>query len=346
MGNHDNDYEQFGDFDKEIAYCRFLTPTFYSYNIGKFHFIVMDNIDYNDVGAGMSLRSLYEEDITADQMDWLEKDLSYVSKDTPIIFSTHAPLFRPNEQKGWVMGMNGANSEGEANTAELVKAFKGYTVHFFTGHTHKTFVYDQLEEQQFMEHNAGSICGSWWWSGYLTPYINLSQDGAPGGYTILKIDGKDLEWTYKSTGYPDSYQFRSYDMNEVKKVVTMETGFNKEGFYPYVKQVDEHGENIVLLNIWNHDPQWKVSVTENGRELEVGEVYDYDPLHIIAMTAKRFATSDNPDFLTNWWPHFFSVQASSPSTTLEITVTDRFGKVYRETMQRPKAFNTHTYLPQ
>ena len=32
------------------------------------------------------------------------------------------------------------------------------------------------------------------------------------------------------------------------------------------------------------------------------------------------------------------VDASGPATTLEIEVTDSFGKVYRETMTRPKAF--------
>lgn len=34
----------------------------------------------------------------------------------------------------------------------------------------------------------------------------------------------------------------------------------------------------------------------------------------------------------------FTVDASGPATTLEIEVTDSFGKVYRETMTRPKAF--------
>lgn len=34
----------------------------------------------------------------------------------------------------------------------------------------------------------------------------------------------------------------------------------------------------------------------------------------------------------------FVVEASAPDTTLEIEVTDSFGKVYRETMERPKAF--------
>ncbi len=345
MGNHDNDYERFGDFDKEIPYREHLTPTFYSYNIGEVHFIVMDNIDYNEVGAGSSLRSHYVTDITADQMNWLRKDLSHVDKDTPIVFSTHAPIFRPDPVLGWKDGMTGANAEGEANTNELVEAFRGYTVHFFTGHTHKTFVYDRLEEDSFMEHNAGSLCGSWWWSGHLTPGINLAPDGAPGGYTILTVKGKELSWQYKATGYPVSHQFHSYDMNEVRKSVTLSTGGNKPGFAPYVQYVNNHLPNSVLLNIWNCDPAWKISVKENGHSLEVRQVYDYDPLHIIAMTAKRFATDDNPNFCTEYWNHFFEVLASSEDSDLEIEVTDRFGNIYKEYMRRPKVFTTHQYLP-
>jgi hypothetical protein len=37
------------------------------------------------------------------------------------------------------------------------------------------------------------------------------------------------------------------------------------------------------------------------------------------------------------------VKASSPTSTLEIKVTDRFGNVYTESMKRPKAFSTDNY---
>ena len=35
----------------------------------------------------------------------------------------------------------------------------------------------------------------------------------------------------------------------------------------------------------------------------------------------------------------FHVVTSSPTSTLEVTVTDSFGKVYTETMVRPKPFH-------
>ncbi len=41
--------------------------------------------------------------------------------------------------------------------------------------------------------------------------------------------------------------------------------------------------------------------------------------------------------------HMFRVAASSATSTLEFRVTDRFGRVYTETMTLPKDFSTDIY---
>ena len=64
MGNHDNDMDRSGDFNKEQPYRDILTPTFYSFNLGLFHVIVMDNIDYTNISAGEGNRKYYAVDIT------------------------------------------------------------------------------------------------------------------------------------------------------------------------------------------------------------------------------------------------------------------------------------------
>ena len=40
-------------------------------------------------------------------------------------------------------------------------------------------------------------------------------------------------------------------------------------------------------------------------------------------------------------PHMFHVVTSAPNTTIEVTVTDRFGNEYHQTMERPKPFSVH-----
>lgn len=343
MGNHDNDMNEAGDFKKEFQYIRDIGPTYYSYNLGKIHGIVLDDIDYNNVGTGSAARGEYVCDITKNQMDWLKKDLAYVPKGTTIILSTHAPIMRPNS-KGWYAGMSGANATGEANTDQLLAALKDYKVHAFTAHTHKTFNYDNMNDGGYFEHNAGAVCAGWWWSGKLTPGVHVSTDGAPGGYTILKVRGNDMAWQYKSSGWPVDYQFRTYDMNEVKNTVTLALANDNSNFKKYVTSYSGFADNDVLLNVWNYDSSWTISVTEDGKELGITPLWAYDPLHVIAFTAKRMSTSKSPSFCTDSFTHFFKVRASSATSTLSIKVTDRFGNVYTETMTRPKAFNTDNYI--
>ena len=342
MGNHDNDMNSVGDFNKAFRYTRDIAPTFYSFNLGKIHFIVLDNIDYNDVGTGDALRGEYVLDYTAEQMAWLRKDLSFVSKDTPVIITSHAPVSRPSGATSFNdKYMSGSNSAGEANMADFISALSDYNVQFLSGHTHNLF--HRKHNERFSEHNEASICASWWWSGKVTPGLHLSQDGTPGGFAVWKFDGKNFQYSYRSAGHDDKYQFRAYDMNEVQKVVVPSAGGNKSGFNTYVSAMSSYPANTILVNVWDYDDNWTVKISENGKDLAVTKDYAYDPAHIMALTAPRYKETDSPNFTTSKWPHFFKAQASNAKSTIEVTVTDRNGKTYTETMTRPKAFNVQDY---
>ena len=102
-------------------------------------------------------------------------------------------------------------------------------------------------------------------------------------------------------------------------------------------------DNEVYINIWNYDPQWKIEVTENGTKLDVTKVTVYDPLHLVTYSAPAMKSSTKPTFKTTTTSHMWKVKASNSSSTLEITVTDRFGNVFKESMKRPKTFSVETY---
>ena len=347
MGNHDNDFKTYSDFDAAFKYVRDIAPTYYSFNIGKVHFIVLDDIDC-DKYDGTTSRN-YVKSISNEQLEWLRKDLAYVDKSTPLIVTMHAQVFYPS-------GSGFKIDHDQANTTELFNILDGYKVHFVTGHTHMSFNVVPEESvtggRDFFEHNAGSICASWWWCGHLTPGVNVSLDGTPGGYSIWDINGTDMQWIYKSTGFSEDYQFRSYDLNNVKfsknDVPDMPDALEKD-FEKYANAYPGQSDNAVLINIWNWNPRWKLEVTdENGATLEYEEVWAYDPLHIAALTVKRFndAKGDDPDvpnFITEDFPHFFKVKADGPDTDLTIKVSDEFGHTWVENMERPKAFSTDAY---
>ena len=116
-------------------------------------------------------------------------------------------------------------------------------------------------------------------------------------------------------------------------------------YAPYVAAYPANSNNQVLINVWDWDPEWTVTVTENGSPLSVSHVVAYDPLHIAALSVKRLksATTEVPGFLTETAPHFFKVTAANATDDLVITVKDEFGNTYTENMARPKAFSTDAY---
>ena len=347
MGNHDNDFMTTSDYDAAVKYVDCIGPTFYSFNIGQVHYVVMDNIDCSAYD-GTDSRN-YVKKLSNEQLKWLAKDLAYVDKSTPLIVAMHAQIYKPTST-GFAFDHDSANTEA------LLAALDGYEVHFVTGHTHKVYNItpddDVVKGRDIHEHNSGAICASWWWSGNLTPGVHVSTDGAPGGYAIWDIDGTDFAWLYKSTGWPEEYQFRSYDLNNVSfsmddvpnipSNVLIQLAYKK-----YVNAYPENSDNEVLIKIWNWNSNWELSVVdERGKTLEYTPVWAYDPLHIAALSVPRFNNSgitSTPSFVTESATNFFKVKADDADVDLTITVKDEFGHTWTEEMQRPKAFSTDAY---
>ena len=338
MGNHDNEMEVGGDWAKALKFTENLAPTYYSFNLGKIHYIVMDNMDFTDVEPGESNRSKYAKNFTAEQLAWLKKDLSYVDKATPIFVTAHEPLARPSGIE-WHEQLNGK----DADLDTFIGIFDGYNVKYLSGHTHNIF--NKNWTSTFTEHNSGAVCASWWWSGYITPGIHIAQDGAPGGYTVWTVNGTQTTHYYQAALQSPDYQFRAYDMNSVKATITEDLS-SHSGYPKYYNHIQSYGDNVILVNVWDYDDDWKVEISENGTPLEVKEVGVYDPLHIYAMTIPRLNDYNTTTFSTAKWRHFFQATASAPDTPVTVKVTDRYGKVFTEEMTRPKAFTVSEYKNQ
>ncbi len=342
IGNHDHSMYQIGDYNTVEEYKKVVAPTYYSFNVGKVHYVVLDDVECTNKEATTDEKGnpcyvrTYKDHLVDQQIDWLQKDLAFVPTSTPLVVSMHIPMYNPSGS----VRMDGASKL----TALLSKYPK---VHVYTAHTHTIYNVDKTSTNHIFEHNAGSICGTWWWSAQETPGVHIGQDGSPGGYTVLKVNGTDFQWQYKATGSSVSEQFRTYDRNNTlitadKYIPSATNETYKADFKPGLWATPD-ATNEVYVNVWNWDPSWKLEVTENGSVLASSQVTVPDPLHLIAYTAKRINKNSKATFATTTNAHTFKVKASSASSTLEIKVTDRFGNVYTESMKRPKAFDTETY---
>lgn len=339
IGNHDHELKEEGDWKTALRYKAEMTPNYYSFNIGDVHYIVLDDIKCKNTKDSKS--STYDMTLIDDVLNWMKEDLKYVEKTTPLVITMHAPLLKYN------------GSDNLTNAAAFRAALSGYAkVTLFSGHTHD--VYNNTKDG-ITEMNSGAVCGAWWWAGSYNPSFNICQDGSPDGYRVVENKGKEFTSYFKATGRDRDYQFRTYDRNcieitaekfgitdPVKEVALSKEVANDRDKGNYAQPSDE---NIVLINVWDWSEGWSIEVTENGTPLEAVQSDLMDPAFYIAYTIPRCI--QNGDGTVSWHlnstKHMFKVTASAPDTTLEIKVTDDEGRVYTETMARPKPFKIENY---
>lgn len=347
MGNHDNDIRAVTDFEASAPWREYMAPTYYSFNLGNVHYVVLDDIVYTTDGAENKTES---PTITPEQMAWLKKDLALITdKSTPVVVCMHIPLH----------GHPGRSETGElitrrqiTNADEFVDAFAGFSkVRILSGHTHVNF--NIPVSDTMTEHNIGGACATWWWTGKY--YGNhICRDGSVGGYEVMEWKGKDYTRYWKSMGYDRSYQLRTYDRNNVwitkEEYAPLQNPNDPEFLSNFAFLAQDYAwqfaNNEVIINVFSWEDSWKLEITENGKPLSWTVTNWFDPLHIISFD--MFRLNKNNESLqgsalkTGATSHLFRTYTSSPTSTLEIKVTDCYGNVYKETMTRPKLFNVNS----
>ena len=314
MGNHDNDIRCTGasevwDMLAVETYRRVIGPNYYSFNLGQVHFVVLDDIVY----TGANAYKTYVEDT---QLAWLEKDLAYVDAATPVVVLTHAPLYRCVGLSNGEPVFTKSFSNPDQVDWLLEKFAKFERVHFLTAHSHKNS-HCRISDR-ITEHNNVSVSGPSWQL-YDFGGAPMSADGTPGGYAIYSFRGKEFSRKYKALGREiDECQFIVYDMNTVPE---------KFGGKP--------GANQLMINVYNWDADWKVTVRENGRELPVAMTWQNDPLYSLKADGKEDLSSA---FVPVPLPHFFLATASAADSTVEVECSDGYGNTWKQTVTRPKAF--------
>lgn len=192
IGNHDMDYTGSSDDDSQVTFKSHFGPTYYSFNRGKIHYVVLDNVFF--IGTGHR----YIGYLTGEQLAWLKKDLNYVAKGSTVVVSLHIPT--NNGEKRRLKQRQEEIGNVTSNRQALYDLLKDYKVHIMSGHTHFN---ENWEEDNIMEHNHGTVCGAWW-SG------PVCGDGTPNGYGVYEVDGDELKWKYKSVGFEIDHQIAIY----------------------------------------------------------------------------------------------------------------------------------------
>lgn len=295
IGNHDYD-DRYENDDKasEGEYNTYLGPTYYSFNIGNIHHVVLDNMVYKNEGVTRN----FDVRLSQEQLDWLYKDLLAMPSTVNTVFvSLHCPSGRRNP----------TSSPNMTNREALYTLLKGYNVRILSGHNHITE--NVTISNRMEEHTLPSVCGASW-------YVPVCRDGSPAGYAVFEIDGNNILKYNKSIGFPKDFQYRIYN-----KGIT-----NKDGEPSVLINVFDWDENWTVQCYENGK-----LITNGGRIIPERNSSDYqsDPLYQNYYdTGYLTSHSAYTPYATD---HLFRFTPSDPAATLRIVVKNARANYTSET---------------
>lgn len=202
-GNHDQDYDAVDDAHALDTFRDQFGPSYFSYDVGRTHFVVLDSIEYE----GKANRKKYKEKISQDQLTWLENDLKNVPKNAQVVVATHAPILTHKEvvvdnAKDFYDVIadypNAVTVGGHTHTQENLVA----------GETRKEWAAAGIEKLPNTQIVAGAVSGDWYSGGLNAdglPY-SFTQDASEPGVLTLEYDGASRSERYTVRNESDDHQ--------------------------------------------------------------------------------------------------------------------------------------------
>ncbi len=270
-------------------YMDHLGPTYYSFNLGKVHYVVLDNNMM--LGGGTNK---YRCRVPQQQLDWMAKDLAKVDKSMKLVVCLHQPIVHNATDSGASLKV----SSSCENYQDIANACAGFgSIEVFTGHSHFAEVVNW--SARFTQTTHPSACGVWWLS-------KFCHDGTPAAYTRYEVDGTEMRRSLMAYDYPAHPQ------------VFVHT----EGV------TDPDGKPAIQFSVPFYGNGWKVRVTENGEEVAqasrvLGTDWYYEHTEYPAQPAfqQKYATVQP----RKTW-HIFYYTPVDPSASVEVEATDPWGR--------------------
>jgi len=350
LGNHDNDYTAKNDTEGRRKYEEYLGPTYYSFNIGKQHYVVLDNLIMKIRSSDNSLRD-YDQGLTDEVWQWLQNDLQYVDRSTTIMVAAHSPMFMGIDMSERSKHTQGHRTDYAALLSKYAK------VHAWAGHAHTTFnyVYPESSNLKNIEvHTVARSTGELWTNEY-------AINGTPRGYTVVEVDGDEISWYFKPTLYQRNgftgqtdpqpeYKYRDYDFDEngeakmrkdgAKLTESYQMKVYKPGQYhnSYDEMIAGNAANkYVYVNVFLWDDKWEKPKYNGATMSKLGhkEAYclaTYEITNHYYSYGYKLAGGNEYGPGNNNIHTIFRIYEPNPKGNGTITVVDRFGNEYSQTI--------------
>lgn len=339
IGNHDHDYSASTDVEAARKFEEYFGPSYYSFNIGKLHYVVLDNI-IMAVENGKVQKNGYAYGLTDREWAWLQNDLKFVDKSTTLMVASHCPMFKKDSASTEFQDQ----SEHGSDYANLLKQYS--KVHAWAGHTHRSFNYTYSSSffsslKNIEVHTLARSTGELWTNEY-------NAYGTPRGYTVVEVDGNDVSWYFK----PTTYQQAKYIGNDYKTVgqpayTLRQWNYDSNGvgiMKSNGKTLDQAHQmsvwkdgDYVYTNVYLWDSKWETP-TFNGSKMSQLSRTHLNAFDNAYMECRNFYEGysflkDIADYLDDFktpdrFNAIFRVKNTNSTGSGTVSVTDRFGNTY------------------
>ena len=304
IGNHDINLDAKSRKYVNETFESIYGPTFYSFDHGQVHFVVMDNIDWKLVEG----RQRYVNRFGKRQLEWLKKDLEMIPESQLVVMMMHCPLpYSKDLQSVFRLIEN-------RPLCVSISAHQHYHQHLFLGE-------DTGWKGKEPHHHIinVTISGSWWGGMKDERGIphTMMADGAPNGYSIMTFDEDGYKMDFKAANRPASEQI---------KIIA-----------PMVVSADKAVETKVYVNVYNGSQKSTVRMTvgdsEDWQELDKTVVPDPNFVEIHRRESQLNPPPEpklpKPKVSSHLWVASLPAGLAPGAHKIRVETTDRHGRVYR-----------------
>lgn len=311
MGNHDMNFDVVLDSLSDETFEKNFGPSSYAFNYGNVHFMVLDDILYPDPRDGKS----YWGGFRPSQIEFIKNNLKYVSKDKLVVLAYHIPIQFHNDE---------FSATDRQKLFDILKDFPHVLTMCAHTHLQRNDFYTEADGwhgvKPLHEYNAGTTCGDWY-SGELDAQNipkSVMRDGTPKGYAFVHFDNNQYIIDYKIAGQAKDKRMEIH----VPKVIP------NKGWISYRAYVNYY------MGSKNDLPHYRI---DNGDWKIMTMVDDKDPAYVASLVKWDYADqlmagrrSSNAVDCSHLWEASFPRNMSVGTHTIEVRITDRYGRTFSE----------------
>lgn len=324
-GNHDHNHDAPTAEATDDSFERVFGPSYYAFNYGRVHFIVLNDIRHDVAKDG------YHGGLGEKQLAFVKNDLALVSPKQLVVLLMHIPL------------------EGMEDVRALYALLEPFPHTFsLSAHTHRQYHEFIGREQGWMQDtphhhlNHGTACGSWWGGHFDEVGIPLAQmsDGGPNNYSVITFDGTEYDVDFRAARRPADYQMNVFLPERMTAAAAANTAVVANVFAGSAKsrvemRLDEADTWIPMTQFTGKDPYFlQASQRQSAFVEKVAEMKGIQEVDKVFIGQVRRDFREilrglpEPADTDHLWRATLPAGLAPGCHTLTVRTTDMFGRTY------------------